>query len=84
MRGWILQFSGRGKLAEKDPEQFVEGPLLAHIIFAFFWKTYDMRKGLFSEAPEWFICFLIKSNVMLNYHKKCSYVILSYNLVKYL
>jgi len=36
MRGWILQFSGRGKLAEKDPEQFVEDPLLAHIIFAFF------------------------------------------------
>jgi len=27
---------------------------------------------------------LICSNVMLNYHKKCSYVILSYNLVKYL
>jgi len=25
-----------------------------------------MRKDLFSEAPEWFICFLIKSNVRTN------------------
>jgi len=30
MRGWIFQFKGRGKLTEKDPEQFVEGP---------FWRT---------------------------------------------
>ena len=30
MRKWILQFRGRGKLAKKVPEQFVERPLLAH------------------------------------------------------
>jgi len=36
MHGWILQLRGRRKLVERGPEQVVEGPLLAHIIFVLF------------------------------------------------
>jgi len=61
-QGWILAFRGPQASSPKEtPKQIVEGSFgKLHIIFALFWKAYNLFQSLLIMALECFISFLAK------------------------